>query len=120
MNHIIILPRVLVRVNKKAELRIAIRVTQNMSHKGDCDEKGETKRMTRGTSGLRPPLKDVQDCEPICRCNRCFGEMYSGELSCSWGTRRVCVDCFKAVTVAWLEEAPQEVACALGVENRVL
>lgn len=76
--------------------------------------------MTRGTAGLRPPLADGQACEPVCLCSRCGGEMYAGELNCNWGKRRVCVDCFKAVTVAWLEEAPQEVACALGVEYRVL
>lgn len=76
--------------------------------------------MTRGTPGLRQVHADRQDCGPVCLCGRCAGEMYDGECGYLWEGRQVCVDCFKAVVTAWLEEAVQEVACALGVESRTL
>lgn len=73
--------------------------------------------MIRGTPGLRLPLADRQEAAPVCLCGRCTGEMYAGEVNYVWQDKRICPDCFKAVVSAWLEEAAQEVACALGVES---
>lgn len=73
--------------------------------------------MIRGTPGLTLPLADRQDIMPTCLCRRCFGEIYPGEVAYVWQSRQICPDCFKAEVTAWLEEATQEVACALGVES---
>ena len=73
--------------------------------------------MIRGTPGLTLPLADRQDVVPVCLCDRCTGELYAGEVAYVWQERRICPDCFKAEVTAWLEEAAQEVACALGVES---
>lgn len=72
----------------------------------------------RGTPGLLPPLRDTQQDEPACYCERknCGGEVFSGETVYTWQGRRICSDCFKSVVTAWLEEAPHEVAAALDIE----
>lgn len=76
--------------------------------------------MIRGTPGLSLPLSDRQDVAAACLCRRCAGEMYVREVAYLWQDRRICPDCFKAEIAAWLEEAPQEVACALGVEREMV
>ena len=76
--------------------------------------------MTRGIPGLRPPLSDRQASEPERLCEGCGGEMYAGENLYLWEDRTMCVDCFKAAVSAWLEEAAEEAAQALGVEKRSL
>ena len=76
--------------------------------------------MIRGTPGLNLPLSDRQDVAAACLCRRCAGEMYVREVAYLWQDRRICPDCCKAEIAAWLEEAPQEVACALGVEREMV
>lgn len=74
--------------------------------------------MLRGTSGLRPALRDDQKALPVCLCSRCRGEVYPGESTFFWEGRWVCSDCFRVGVTVWLEEAAQETAQALGVETR--
>ena len=76
--------------------------------------------MTRGIPGLRPPLSDGQASDPVRICGVCGGEMYAGENLYLWEEQLMCVDCFKAAVSAWLEEAAEEAAQALGVERRSL
>lgn len=72
--------------------------------------------MLRGTKGLLPPLRDIQQDTPACYCKHCSGEVYPGETVYKWQDKEICPDCFKSVVTAWLEEAPREVAAAMGIE----
>ena len=72
--------------------------------------------MLRGTSGLRDPIRDMQQDEPVCYCKRCGGEVYSGETVFTWQDKEICPDCFKSMVTAWLGETPNEVAAALDIE----
>ena len=72
--------------------------------------------MLRGTNGLMAPVRDTQQDEPACYCERCGGEVFSGETVYTWQDKKICSDCFKSVVTAWLEDAPNEVAAALETE----
>ena len=72
--------------------------------------------MCRGTSGLKPALRDPQDEAPICTCERCRGEIYQGEMRYIFDDKKICPDCFQAEIEAWVSVSPREVAIALGVE----
>ena len=74
----------------------------------------------RGTSGLRPALRDSQEEVPVCLCRGCGGELYPGETSFFWDNCWVCVECFQRKAAAWMEEASVEAAQVLGVEMRCL
>lgn len=76
--------------------------------------------MVRGTPGLHPALADTQAIGPVCLCQRCGGELYRGEISFLWEDRQMCTDCFQGAAIAWLCEAAQEAAQALGVETRMV
>ena len=73
--------------------------------------------MLRGTPGILNPLQDAQQATPACYCERCKGEVYSGETVYAWEGKQICSDCFKAVVTAWLKEAPGAVAAALEIET---
>lgn len=76
--------------------------------------------MIRGTPGLRPVPADAQATGAVCLCQRCGGELYPGETSFLWDGKQMCTDCFRAAVAAWLGEAAQEAAQALGVETRMV
>ena len=76
--------------------------------------------MIRGTSGLRPALRDSQNDTPVCLCGCCGGDLYPGETAFFWDGRWVCMECFQRKAAAWMEEAAEEAAQALGVEMRCL
>jgi len=76
--------------------------------------------MIRGTPGLHPVPADVQAAGPVCLCQRCGGELYGGETSYFWDGRQMCMDCFRWSVTAWVNEAAQEAAQALGVETRIV
>lgn len=65
--------------------------------------------------GLRAPLADRQEENPVCLCGRCAGEMYAGEVLFGWEGQRLCADCFQSAVNAWVKEAPLEVAEELSV-----
>ncbi len=71
----------------------------------------------RGTPGIKPPLRDSQQGSVVCWCRRCGGEVYEDETLYIWEGKRICVDCFKSVVTAWVEEAPGEVAAILDVST---
>lgn len=72
--------------------------------------------MAVGTHGLRDPLRDVQQDAPLCECEMCRGEMWSGEKRFHWTGKRICLDCFKEEVTDWLNKAPIEVAYALNLD----
>ncbi len=74
--------------------------------------------MLTGTTGLRGPVEDGQECVPAGVCRRCAGEIYPGEVVFVWEERSVCVDCFRTKVSALLKEVPEEVAQMLGVETQ--
>ncbi len=73
--------------------------------------------MPGATKGLKPPLRDRQQDNVVCWCRRCSGEVYEDETLYIWEGKRICVDCFKSVVTAWVEEAPCEVAAALDIDT---
>ena len=66
---------------------------------------------------LMLPLRDSQQDKVVCWCHRCSGEVYENENLYIWEGKRICLDCFKAVIAAWLEESPGEVAAVLDVHT---
>ena len=72
------------------------------------------------TGRMRPPQSDPQMELPICLCGRCKGEVYSGECIFRWERQRICVDCFKGVITALLNDAPLEIAGELSVEHETV
>jgi len=63
-------------------------------------------------------MLDRQSIHPVCVCERCGGEIYPDEERYIWEETCVCVDCFQGAVTAWVKEAAEEVALALGVERR--
>lgn len=72
------------------------------------------------TSGLRPPLADPQADVPVGWCQRCKGEVYSGEAMFRWEKQRICADCFKSAVMGLLDDAPLELAGELSVEYELV
>ena len=69
-----------------------------------------------GYAGVKVALRDTQMDEPSCYCQRCSGEVYDGETTYLWDGSKICRDCFRDAVKAWLGEAVEEVAFALGIE----
>ena len=67
--------------------------------------------------GLKPPLRDSQEDRPLCRCQKCGGEVYAGETLFEWEGKKVCVDCFRYAMGVWLKDCPEQVADALGFDR---
>lgn len=76
--------------------------------------------MTPGTIGLQNPLRDPQMDRPARECDRCRGELYSGETVYNWDGKEICPDCFEEVVTDWVRKAPSEVASALRISTRQL
>ena len=64
------------------------------------------------------PLRDVQQEEPVCRCEHCQGEVYREETLYEWQGRWVCVDCFQGEMSRWLTLSPEQAARSLGFACR--
>lgn len=65
------------------------------------------------------PLRDAQQEEPVTRCPRCGGEVWTGEPLFNWDNKGfVCLDCFKGSVFALLESDPRLAAVEMGVEYK--
>lgn len=65
------------------------------------------------------PLRDVQQEEPVTRCPKCGGEIWSGEPMFDWNNGGfVCLDYFKSSVSAFLESDPRLAAVEMGVEYK--
>lgn len=64
------------------------------------------------------PLRDLQEEAPAAACERCRGEVYSGETMYLWEGEWLCSDCFKAAVEAMLEGCPSQVALEMGLDTK--
>lgn len=62
------------------------------------------------------PLRDPQDAIPSSTCEKCRGEVYSGETMYLWEGTWLCPDCFKSAIEKLLEADPRQLALELNLE----
>lgn len=71
------------------------------------------------TAHVHTSLCDPQDAAPAAHCDKCRGEIYSGETMSLWDGKWLCPDCFKSAIESLLSENPRQLALELNLDMRV-